>query len=231
MAYAIIRNNNGWVLNENGQVFMRDTENGANIWIDNNMIYFNEYQRPCIKIYNEHDPNPKEIILTFSNSDELEDLDDAEPSQNLDGDNTDKKKKIASKIKNWKIYARQKFVYYERMDEILGETPTNSSPHSIDTYNIIKNQVEENTQVEKFTENCNVEQSSENTKYSDNSKKKRRNLTADYMELKKKYYEEKKMESQDKKQQRENYIEEALKLKKERNMQMQKNWNWKIEKL
>ncbi|CAH1102990.1 unnamed protein product [Psylliodes chrysocephalus] len=65
MSYQIIRDRNGWIINEEGEVLIRDIENQADIWVQNNLISFDEHERPRLKVFNETSSQTSEETLSF----------------------------------------------------------------------------------------------------------------------------------------------------------------------
>ncbi|XP_018574656.1 uncharacterized protein LOC108913573 [Anoplophora glabripennis] len=100
-----------------------------------------------------------------------------------------------------------KFMFFNRMDEILGDTPTNSSPHSIDVCNI--------SQVESTHQDSNSNVIEECTPSI--GKRKRQTATMQYITMKKRYFEAKEKENAEKSERKMSYLEEMVTLKKVRN--------------
>ncbi|KAJ8937981.1 hypothetical protein NQ318_015478 [Aromia moschata] len=63
MPYQIVRNKAGWILNQTGQVLVRDSENN-DIWIDSNLIHFDQFNRPLPKTCQKKWEN---LLRTYKN--------------------------------------------------------------------------------------------------------------------------------------------------------------------
>jgi hypothetical protein len=76
-----------------------------------------------------------------------------------------------------------RFLFFEQLDALLGDTPTTASPHSIDVAQItpVENREQEECELERndSTDSGNPDSSA--------SKRKRRNPTAEYVKYKKQY--------------------------------------------
>lgn len=117
------------------------------------------------------------------------------------------------------------------MDEILGDTPTNSSPHSIDVFKFGDvSQVENGSQVQNASQVQNGSQVEfelddtnllhrpiileEEEKREKREKQKRKNPTMEYVNIKKRYLEDKLKENADKKEEMHNYFSQIIETKK-----------------
>jgi hypothetical protein len=87
---------------------------------------------------------------------------------------------------------RTRFLFYEQLDLLLGDTPTNSSPQSIDVSVLDQNEITEDP-VGSATSAVNVQTSSSSfdivtSEESALSKRKRRNPATEYINFKTDYY-------------------------------------------
>ncbi|XP_029666527.1 trihelix transcription factor GT-3b-like [Formica exsecta] len=103
-----------------------------------------------------------------------------------------------------------KFTFYNRLDELLGDSPSSASPHSLDV-NELQSQVEP-------TLNFDSDTSSERPSCSNDSScmQKRKNPSMELVKVKKKFFEEKMEKIKEKEISRKLYVEESLKYKKEK---------------
>nr|CAI5829058.1 unnamed protein product [Callosobruchus analis] len=83
-----------------------------------------------------------------------------------------------------------RFVYFDRLDELLGEKPNNCSPHTIDVGASTSSQAMETVAspvvADQVVENCPQQENIETR-----GKRKKKNVSSQYVELKKKYYDHK----------------------------------------
>ncbi|XP_066602476.1 uncharacterized protein [Prorops nasuta] len=112
-----------------------------------------------------------------------------------------------------------KFVFYNRLDELLGDSPTNACQHSIDVndINTEETQVESIAQpeVENFEEHLD-DPSSNSSSSSSSSKRKRKNPTIELVKIKKDFLENKMIVMKEKEESRKVYIKESLKYNEEK---------------
>ncbi|XP_029667831.1 uncharacterized protein LOC115238285 [Formica exsecta] len=106
-----------------------------------------------------------------------------------------------------------KFTFYNRLDELLGDSPSSASTHSLDVDELQS----QDTQVEP-TLNFDSDTSSERPSYSNDSSctQKRKNPLMELVKVKKKFFEEKMEKIKEKEISRKLYVEESLKYKKEK---------------
>lgn len=104
-----------------------------------------------------------------------------------------------------------RFLFYDRLDELLGDKPNNSSPHSIDvaTSSVSKTSSTGGTDSMKEAEDS-------DNKVSNSTKRKRSNPSADLLTVKKDYYLKKQCVLEKKQKDVENYLQETIKLKREK---------------
>ncbi|KAJ8912400.1 hypothetical protein NQ315_013466 [Exocentrus adspersus] len=149
MSFQIVRNKDGWILNESEQVVLRDVENQTDVWIDMNVIHFNERNVPYFTI----EDNGTQVVtpLTFLNIDNDEtETGTIQGSEENDENLSPTLQSIHQRFarKKWENLCRTyknckdlksktgrgptRFKFFEKLDEILGGAPTNCSPHSLD---------------------------------------------------------------------------------------------------
>lgn len=105
-----------------------------------------------------------------------------------------------------------KFTFYDRLDELLGDSPSNTSPHSLDVDELANTEIEFRTPTPNF--DSNLEKSSCSTDSS--CTKKRKNPSMELVKVKKKFFEEKMEKAKEREIIRKHYLEESLKYKKEK---------------
>lgn len=120
------------------------------------------------------------------------------------------KRKWANLVRTYKVVKDHKkktgressrFMFFEQLDALLGDTPTNASPHTIDVARI------QNTDTSSTSEASATEQMTD-LSIPSMAAQRRKNPTAEYIKYKKKFYEE---EAQ------QNYQHQQLQLLQERN--------------
>lgn len=106
-----------------------------------------------------------------------------------------------------------KFTFYDRLDELLGDSPSNASPHSLDVDELqLQLQDTQSTSNSNSDINLNSFSCSNDSSY----KPKRKNPSMEIAKIKKKYCEDKMETIKEKEICRKFYVEESLKYKKEK---------------
>jgi hypothetical protein len=80
-----------------------------------------------------------------------------------------------------------KFMFFDRLDEIVGDQPNHSSPHTID----LVNYAEPNDQI--VDQNEEVENSNKHEEAGKPNNRKRKQPTLEYIKMKQQYYEQKEL--------------------------------------
>jgi len=105
-----------------------------------------------------------------------------------------------------------KFNFYERLDELLGDSPSNASPHSIDVDELQS----QNTEVECGTLTPNSDSSLDTPSSISSCEKKRKNPSIELVKVKTKFFEDKIKNMIEKEANRKQWIDENLKHKKQK---------------
>lgn len=107
-----------------------------------------------------------------------------------------------------------RFAYFDRLDDLLGDSPTNSSPHSIDV---------NKTSITNNTVTVSSPSASRSPSPQQNPPKKcRKNPSMEYVKVKTGYYKKKEEERQKREERVENYLKENIRLKQEKLVSLNK---------
>lgn len=105
-----------------------------------------------------------------------------------------------------------KFTFYDRLDELLGDSPSNASLHSLDVDELQS----QDTQVEPTLDFASDTSSTRPSCSSDSCTQKRKNPSMELVKIRKKFLEQKMEKIKEKEISRKFYVEENLKYKKEK---------------
>jgi len=107
-----------------------------------------------------------------------------------------------------------KFTFYDRLDELLGDSPANASPHTLDVDELQS----QNTEIEFRAPTPNSDSNLERPSCSSDSSctQRRKNPSIELLKVKKKFFEDRMEKMKEREISRKLYVEESLKYKKEK---------------
>ncbi|KAJ8914167.1 hypothetical protein NQ315_016246 [Exocentrus adspersus] len=106
-----------------------------------------------------------------------------------------------------------KFEYFNRLDELLDDSPSNASPHSLDVSEIETTDSQCESQSDS---SINLQVETETSSFASLQLGKRKNPTAELVKIKRRYFENKVEKANEKETNRNLYLQENLRLKTEK---------------
>lgn len=120
-----------------------------------------------------------------------------------------------------------KFTFYDRLDELLGDSPSNANLHSLDIDKLQSQNTEIKSRTSSPSSDSNLEKPSCSIDFS--CTQKRKNPSMELVKVKKKFFEDKMEKMKEKEISRKLYVTECLQYKKEKLDLIKKNHKEKLE--